>query len=272
MSDDAPKPAAYYGSYYSNFGNAAYAEIRTAEFGEDLGQNNWQTPAELERFASQLELAAGVRLLDVACGTGGLSVHLARVTGCDVTGVDLEESGLENGRQSAREAGIEARARFVRADASRPLPFADGSFDAVLCIDALNHLPGRAAVFAEWARLLAPGGRLVFTDPVTITGLVSSEELAIRSSIGYFDFAPPGEDERLLLAAGLTVVAAEDHDRDGRRRRAAPPRRARPARGGDPARRGRRALRAPAAVHPDGRRARAGAAHLALRLPRAEAR
>ena len=54
MSDDAHKPAAYYGSYYSNFGNAAYAEIRTAEFGEDLGQNNWQTPAELERFASQL--------------------------------------------------------------------------------------------------------------------------------------------------------------------------------------------------------------------------
>lgn len=210
MSDEASKPAAYYGSYYSNFGNAAYAEIRAAEFGEDLGQNNWQTPAELERFASRLELASGVRLLDVACGTGGLSVHLARTTACDVTGVDLEESGLENGRRIAREAGLEARARFVRADASKPLPFADGSFDAVLCIDALNHLPGRAAVFAEWARVLAPGGRLVFTDPVTITGLVSSEELAIRSSIGYFDFAPPGEDERLLIAAGLTVVAVDD--------------------------------------------------------------
>ena len=159
MSDDAPEPAAYYGCYYSNFGNAAYAEIRTAEFGEDLGQNNWQTPAERERFASQLELAAGVRLLDVACGTGGLSVHLARTTGCDVTGVDLEESGLENGRRIAREAGIEAWALYVRADASRPLPFADGSFDAVLCIDALNQLPGRAAVFAEWARLLAPAPR-----------------------------------------------------------------------------------------------------------------
>ena len=104
MSDEASKPAAYYGSYYSNFGNAAYAEIRAAEFGEDLGQNNWQTPAELERFASRLELASGVRLLDVACGTGGLSVHLARTTACDVTGVDLEESGLENGRRIASEA------------------------------------------------------------------------------------------------------------------------------------------------------------------------
>ena len=55
-----------------------------------------------------------------------------------------------------------------------------------------------------------PGGRLLFTDPVTVTGLVGSAELAIRSSIGYFDFAPPGEDERLLRAAGLSVLAVED--------------------------------------------------------------
>ena len=58
--------------------------------------------------------------------------------------------------------------------------------------------------------MLVPGGRLLFTDPVTITGIVSNEELAIRSSIGYFEFAPPGEDERLLTAAGLDVVAVED--------------------------------------------------------------
>jgi len=82
--------------------------------------------------------------------------------------------------------------------------------DAILCLDALNHLPGRAGVFADWARLLVPGGRLLVTDPVTITGLVASDELAIRSSIGYFDFAPPGEDERLLRAAGLKLVAVED--------------------------------------------------------------
>jgi SAM-dependent methyltransferase len=210
VSDDAPAGEGYYGTYYRNFGAEAYAEIRRVEFGEDLGQNNWQTLPELERFAAQLELAEGARLLDVCCGAGGLSVHLARLTGCDVTGVDLEESGLQNGRRAAEVAGLEARVRFVRADASKPLPFEEGSYDAVLCIDALNHLPGRPAVFADWARVLAPGGKLVFTDPVTITGLVGSQELATRSSIGYFDFAPPGEDERLLKAAGLNVIAVDD--------------------------------------------------------------
>ena len=74
----------------------------------------------------------------------------------------------------------------------------------------VNHLPGRAGVFADWARLLVPGGRVLVTDPVTITGLVASEELQLRSSIGYFDFAPPGEDQRLLHEAGLDVISVDD--------------------------------------------------------------
>ena len=122
MTEHLPETPGHYGRYYGNFANSAYSEIRKAEFGEDLGQNNWQTHDELERFAAQLELARGVRLLDVACGTGGLSVHLAQVTGCDVTGIDLEESGLDNGRRMAREAGLEARARFAESTPAGDCP------------------------------------------------------------------------------------------------------------------------------------------------------
>ena len=151
-----------------------------------------------------------MRLLDVACGAGGPGLHLARVSGCEVTGVDREKPGLAHGRQIAREAGLATSVRFVQADASQPLPFADGSYEAILCLDALNHLPGRAGVFADWARLLTPGGRMLVTDPVTITGLVAADEIRIRSSIGYFEYSPPGEDERLLKAAGLDVLAVEN--------------------------------------------------------------
>jgi hypothetical protein len=52
--------------------------------------------------------------------------------------------------------------------------------------------------------------RLLYTDPVTITGSLDSDEIAIRTSIGYFLFVPLGENERLLAAAGLNVLAAED--------------------------------------------------------------
>jgi SAM-dependent methyltransferase len=210
MSDETSARALHYDAFYRGFAEDVYAEIRREEFGEDLGQNNWQTRAELAGFAAQLQLAPGVRLLDVACGAGGPGLQLARESGCELTGVDREKEGLANARRIARQAGLDTPVRFVQADASEPLPFADGAFDAILCLDALNHLPGRAGVFADWARLLAPGGRVLVTDPVTITGLVASDELAIRSSIGYFDFAPPGEDERLLRAAGLEVVAVDD--------------------------------------------------------------
>jgi SAM-dependent methyltransferase len=210
VTADRPEQATHYGSYYRDFAAEVYAEIRSEEFGEDLGQNNWQTRGELEGFAERLALGPEKSLLDVACGAGGPGLYLARLSECTLTGVDREAAGLANARRLAKETGVGLRARYVQADASLPLPFADGSFDAILCLDALNHLPGRAGVFADWARLLVPGGRLLVTDPVTITGLVAAQELALRSSIGYFDFAPPGEDERLLQAAGLKVRSVDD--------------------------------------------------------------
>ena len=62
----------------------------------------------------------------------------------------------------------------------------------------------------EWHRLVKAEGRILFTDPITVTGLLSNEEIAIRSSIGYFLFAPPGEDARLIEQAGLQLERAED--------------------------------------------------------------
>jgi hypothetical protein len=53
------------------------------------------------------------------------------------------------------------------------------------------------------------GGRILFTDPITVTGLLSNEEIAIRSP-GYFLFAPPGEDVRLIEQAGLQLERQED--------------------------------------------------------------
>lgn len=111
---------------------------------------------------------------------------------------------------SSRKGPVSARARFEVADAARPLPYAAGSFDAVICIDAINHLPDRAARLADWHRLLRPGGWILFTDPIVVTGLLTSEEIAARASIGFFVFSPLGEDERLVREAGFDLVRCED--------------------------------------------------------------
>jgi SAM-dependent methyltransferase len=127
-----------------------------------------------------------------------------------VVGVELSEEAVTEATRLAHEARLETRSSFLQADASEPLSFEDGTFDALICIDAINHLSRRADVLRDWTRVLRSGGRLLFTDPVVITGILDGEELAIRTSIGYVLFVPPGENERLLAAAGLTVVDIED--------------------------------------------------------------
>jgi ubiquinone/menaquinone biosynthesis C-methylase UbiE len=142
-----------------------YAEARSAALGVDIGQNSWLTADELERFVSRLEIHATARLLDVGCGSGGPSLHVARLTECQVIGVERDNDAVAVGTRLAREQGLQERVSFVQADAGETLPFGDGSFDAILCVDAINHLPDRSRVLGDWARLLRPGGRVVFTDP-----------------------------------------------------------------------------------------------------------
>jgi SAM-dependent methyltransferase len=199
-----------YGANYGGFADDIYAQVRREAFGQEIGQNSWLTREELDRFASQLELGASSRVLEIGCGSGGPALHLVGSTGCELVGIDMSEEGVANANRMARETELDGRASFVHADAARPLPFESESFTSVLCIDAVNHLAGRPAVLAEWRRVLRPGGRILFTDPITVTGPLGSDEIAIRASIGYFLFVPHGEDERLLGEAGFRVLAVED--------------------------------------------------------------
>ena len=124
--------------------------------------------------------------------------------------MDVNAAGLEAGLTLARQAGLEDRVRFRRADAREPLPFPDQAFDVIVCMDAICHLPDRPRLLGEWRRVLRPGGRMLYTDPVVVTGPVSNEELAARSSTGYFEFCPPGVNERLIGQAGFELMRAED--------------------------------------------------------------
>jgi SAM-dependent methyltransferase len=195
---------------YRSFEENALARVRQKAFGDDFGQNSWTTADEYRRWAEWLALAASSHALEVASGSGGPAIRLAELTGARVTGIDVNTHGVTTALARAQERGLSDRVRFQVADASAPLPFGDQAFDAIVCVDAANHLPDRLKVLAEWRRVLVPGGRIVFTDPVVVTGLVSNEELAERSSIGWFVFAPPGENERLLEEAGLELVERED--------------------------------------------------------------
>jgi len=106
--------------------------------------------------ADAIALAPGDRVVDLACGTGDLA-EIAAARGARVLAVDFAREMLVRGR--AR--GIPAA--WLRADATS-LPLADGAATAVTCGFALRNFVSLPAVFAELARVLAPGGRIALLD------------------------------------------------------------------------------------------------------------
>jgi len=205
-----PERIDLFNSTYSHFTEQVLDVIRKETFGVDIGQNSWLTVDEYDRFLSWLTLTSEHHALEVASGSGGPALYLAKTTGSRVTGIDANEKGVATASQMAVSSDQGQRVVFTVADANARLPFADDTFDALLCIDSMNHFPDRLAVFREWHRVLRAGHRAIFTDPVVITGPVTNDELATRSSIGFFLFVPPGVNERLIEEAGLHLVRRED--------------------------------------------------------------
>lgn len=111
----------------------------------------------LRRFGGLTE--AG-RILDVGCGVGGSSLHLARMLGAEVVGITLSPVQVESARARARAAGLSERVRFEVADAMAP-PGESGSYDAVWALESAEHFPDKAGWLRVCADRLRPGGRLV---------------------------------------------------------------------------------------------------------------
>jgi cyclopropane fatty-acyl-phospholipid synthase-like methyltransferase len=197
-----------YASAYKGF--TVREQVRRATYGDDLGQSGWVTSDELERFAEWLGLGAGSRLLDVGCGSGGPALRLAETKGTSVVGIDLLDEGIATANRLAEDRGLDDRARFARVDAGARLPFDDQSFDAVISIDVMCHLPNRPDILGEWRRVTAPGARVLFTDPTIVTGLVTAAEVATRSAIGIYVFSAGSVNEELLSRAGFELIRRED--------------------------------------------------------------
>ena len=138
----------FYDTTYGAFADRLNATIRAEAFGEEIGQNSWLTADEHRRFLGWLGIDESSDVLEVASGSGGPALFMVRETGCRVVGVDLHDAAVDAANAAAAEQGLSDRARFLRGDAREPLPVDDGSFDALLCIDSINHMYERERVLA----------------------------------------------------------------------------------------------------------------------------
>ena len=203
-------PVNLYDHAYGKYALDVYREVRIKTYGEDLGQTSWVSAEESQQIPAWLNLRSDSSALEIGSGSGRYALRLAESIGCKITGLDINPSGIRNANQLAQSQNLERLARFEQCDVAQGLPFANESFDATFSNDVLCHIPDRPKVLSELFRVIKPGGRLLFSDALVIGGILSHQEIATRSSVGYYAFSPPGENERLLKQAGFLTLSVTD--------------------------------------------------------------
>ena len=164
-------------------------------------------PARLGYVRDRLPLA-GARVLDVGCGAGLLSEALAR-EGAAVTALDLAPELIDVAKLHLLESGLKVDYRLQSVEALAAE--APGTFDAITCMEMLEHVPDPAAIVRACATLLKPGGQLFLSTlnrtpaafAVAIVGAEYVARLLPRGTHDYKQFIKPSELAAWLRAAGL---------------------------------------------------------------------
>ena len=166
-------------------------------------------PARLG-YVSERTRLQGARILDVGCGAGLLSEALAR-NGAQVVALDLAPELIKVAKLHRLESGVSVEYRLQSAESlAQEMP---GQFNAVTCMEMLEHVPDPAAIIQACATLLAPGGRLFLSTlnrtpaafALAILGAEYVARILPKGTHQYRDFIRPSELAGWLRAAGLVV-------------------------------------------------------------------
>lgn len=187
--------------------------------GEDIHVGLYQSDTEpianashrtVARMASKLNLNKDSRVLDLGAGYGGSMRHLASSVGCQCVALNLSEVENERDRQKNREQCVDQLIDVVEGDFTH-LPYDDASFDVVWSQDAILHSGDRAKVVAEAARVLKPGGSLIFTDPMQADDAPVDKLQPIYDRIHLDSLGSPGFYRQQAKSLGMEEVEFEEH-------------------------------------------------------------
>jgi SAM-dependent methyltransferase len=188
--------------------------------GKDLSELTAADLAPVDEFhirgrEATIELAnlatpqPGLRVLDVGSGLGGSVRYLAAEHGCRASGIDLTAEYVRAAKALAALIGLEHKVAFHQGSALA-LPFPDQSFDVVWTEHAQMNIADKRSFYRELARVLAPGGRLVFHDVFAGTGGPVHFPVPWANDASISFLADVGEARAAIANAGLEIAHWED--------------------------------------------------------------
>lgn len=168
---------------YSRIEEIDETTLRTLAGVLEIRGRHPQQVAIREAYLSALGDLSGQRILDVGCGTGVVTRDLARRAGPDgkVAGVDPSPIFVSEAERLAVEHGIEGIGFAVQD--GRSLPYPDAAFDLTTAVTVLCHVPERAAVLRELARVTRPGGVVLIVDGEYAANQVEHPDRALTTRI-----------------------------------------------------------------------------------------
>ena len=175
----------------------------------DFDQDHYGGLAAVDVLARLAGIGGHTRVLDLCAGLGGPARFLAARRGCQVVALELNAGRAAGAARLTALVRLHGRVRVVRGDATA-LPFAPGRFGACLSQEALLHIVDKAAVLREAHRVLAPGGRLAFTDWVARPSLGDGERRRLQEWMAAVTLQTLDGYRAMLGATGFAAVTAED--------------------------------------------------------------
>ena len=164
-------------------------------------------------WIDQLESLQGKRVLDVGCGGGILSESIY-FKGAEVTGIDLGEKSLNVAKLHQLESGAKVDYRLVSVE--QLAEEAPASYDVIVCLEMLEHVPDPASIVAACAKLVKPGGMVFFStinrSPKAYLLAVIGAEYVLnmlpKGTHDYAKFIKPSELASMMRSAGLKLQAS----------------------------------------------------------------
>ncbi|MBH1934180.1 methyltransferase domain-containing protein [Streptomyces sp. AV19] len=211
MPDDATR-SYYESSDVDAFYDAVWGgeDIHTGIYereGEPVAEASRRT---VERLAGRLGIGPGARVLDLGSGYGGTARYLAGRFGCRVVALNLSEAQNERHRRVNAERGLDGLVEVITGS-FHDVPYGDGEFDAVCSLEALCHSTDRGRALSEAVRVLAPGGRLAFTDIMAAEATPAGTLRPVVARLGVDELATPSFYRDGLAGLGTDAIGFDDH-------------------------------------------------------------
>lgn len=193
-----------------------WREVYGTEYPEGADPFSYVTASELGRFVTESGLNRGELLLDVGCGSGGPGLYVADRTGARLLGLDISATAVDEARRHAAAQRMADRSSFYIGEFQRT-GLDQTSVNAVMSVDALTFAEDKAAALDEIARVLTPGGRLIFTSwdyratpPDRPPQVPDHRPLLERAGFAVLAYEETHRWRERWRATNLGMIAAED--------------------------------------------------------------